>query len=191
MKPITVVLRSLALAVVVLAIAGCNTERDVGKERALLKAGQQVAPDMVGWVAVPNTVPDMRQEKGASYGVLSTLNVVPETLDGWVAVNPTFFASLTGIKVDAPAAVNAQKWVLKPEGKSVPKDKNGWVAVPYSEPTIESSAHHKEREMARLAAGNIVPKEMHGWAALDRETLAKVVNEFMKTGAGARTEKSK
>ncbi|MCY3019906.1 MAG: hypothetical protein NTW87_12865 [Planctomycetota bacterium] len=194
MKRAYTVFFSVAVAALLVSLAGCFTEREaLGKDRAILKGGQQVSGDMVGWVAVPNTAPEMRQEKNRniSYAVLSTHNVIPENLSGWVAMNPSFFAKMTDIKVDTPPATATERWVLKPEGKSVPKDKNGWIALPFSEPQIESSAHKKDREMAALAGGNIIPKEMHGWVALDRETLAKVTAEFMNKGSGSELPKTK
>lgn len=185
----TILKISACVAVLGLAVSGCNTEREKGHERAILKAGQQVSAEMVGWVAVPNTAPQTKQEKSISFAVLGTHNVVPETLDGWVAINPSFFSKLSEIKVDVPAGAAGERWVLKPEGKSVPKDKHGWVAVPYSEPQVEKSDHKKDREMAALASGNIVPKEMNGWIAVDRDTLAKMVTAYMKSGPGAKVSK--
>ncbi|HYG78255.1 MAG TPA: hypothetical protein VEK08_24850 [Planctomycetota bacterium] len=173
----------------VILLAGCNTEREKNADRAILKAKQQVSADMVGWVAVPNTAPQTKKEGNIAYSVLATHNVVPETLDGCVAINPAFFSKLSGVKVDVPAPVAGEKWVLKPEGKSVPKDKHGWVAVPYSEPVIEKSDHKKDREMAALSTNNIVPKEMNGWIAVDRDTLAKMVATYMNSGPGSKVSK--
>jgi hypothetical protein len=184
----TNVLALFAVALV-LGAAGCFTQREDPKEdRTILKAGQQVSADMVGWVAVPNTVPDVKS--GAiAYAVLAAQNVVPAKMNGWVAVNPAFFAKMTDIKVETPPAVTAERWVLKPEGKSVPKDKNGWVALPYSAPTIEKSAHKQDREMATLATNNIVPKEMHGWVAVEADALAKIVDKYLRTGPGSKVSK--
>jgi hypothetical protein len=180
---------ALALALV-LGSTGCFTKRDnPAEDRALLHAGQQVSADMVGWVAVPNTAPALRKQGDLSYAVLSAHNVVSAAVDGWVAMNPAFFAKLADIKVDAPPAGSSERWVLAQEGKSVPKDKDGWVALPYSEPQIEKSSSKKDREMAVLATGNIVPKEMHGWVAVTREDLAKLSEKFMLTGPGAKTTK--
>src|SRR5262249_9895390 len=82
----------------VLFIAGCNTEREGKADRAVLKAGQQVSAEMVGWVAVPGGSPSVKEDKGAgvSYAVLSTHNIVPTTMDAWMAVPPTFFTKLSG-----------------------------------------------------------------------------------------------
>jgi len=181
---------SAFVAVLALALSGCNTQVEKGSDRAILKAGQQVSADMVGWVAVPNTAPQTKKEKEVEFAVLGTHNIVPSTLDGWVAINPAFFTKLSDIKVEVPAGAAGERWVLKPEGKSVPKDKHGWVAVPYSEPQVEKSEHKKDREMAALANGNIVPKEMNGWVAVDRDTLAKLVTAYMKTGQGSKVSKT-
>jgi hypothetical protein len=188
MKKISI-LSLAAFAAIVLTLAGCNTEREQGRNKAVLKGGQQVSADMVGWVAVPNTVPEVKQAGGVSYAVLGTHNVIPTNMDGWVATNGAFFTKLSGVQVDAPKGSSSERWVLKPEGKSVPKDKHGWVAVPFSEPQIESSAHKKDREMAALIENNIVPKEMNGWVAVDRDTLAKLVEKFMQTGTGSKVSK--
>ncbi len=171
-----------------LALSGCNTEREPSQERAVLKAGQQVSADMVGWVAVPNTAPQTQQDKNANltYALVATHNIVPASMDTWVAMNPEFFAQLTDIKLTAKATPASERWVLKPEGKSVPKDKQGWVAVPFSQPRIESSAKHKGREMATLAANQIIPKEMDGWVAVDATTLGKLVEKYMMSGKGSK-----
>jgi len=177
----------------VLFIAGCNTQREGKADRAILKAGQQVSADMVGWVAVPGGAPSVKEDKGAgvSYAVLARHNIVPTTMDGWMAVTPKFFAKLTGIKIEEPAQDNSEMWVLKPEGMSVPKDKNGWVAVPYSVPQIESSSHKKELEVADLFGNNVIPKEMNGWVAADKETMAKLFEKYMSTGKGSDVGKKK
>jgi len=189
MKRTNILWVAFALALV-LGSTGCFTKRDKpDEERALLHAGQQVSADMVGWVAVPNTAPEVRKHDALSYAVLATHNVVSATVDGWVAMNPSFFAKLADIKVETPPAGSSERWVLAPEGKSVPKDKDGWVALPFSEPQIEKSASKKDREMAILATGNIVPKEMHGWVAVTREDLAKLTEKFMLTGPGSKTTK--
>jgi hypothetical protein len=188
MKTLNTLTALVAFGAMLLTLAGCNTEREKGMERAYLKAGQQVGPDMVGWVAVPNTAPEVKKAD-FSYAVLAGHNVIPATMDSWVAINPVFFSKMTDIKIDAPKASASERWVLKPEGKSVPKDKHGWVAVPFTEPQIEASAHKKDREMAALLENNVVPKEMHGWVAVDRDTLAKLVAKYMSTGPGAKVSK--
>ncbi|HYF49551.1 MAG TPA: hypothetical protein VEJ63_09105 [Planctomycetota bacterium] len=185
---------SIAMLGMVVALVGCNTEREQGQgERAVLKAGQQVSADMVGWVAVPNTQPAVTadKDKAVSYAVVQTNNVVPASMDSWVAVNTALFTKMTDIKVEVKDAPAGERWVLKPEGKSVPKEKHGWVAVPFTQPQIESSAKAKGLEMATLYANNIIPKEMNGWVAVDRETLAKLSEKYMMTGKGADLPKSR
>ena len=178
-----------------LFLAGCNTEpEDKNVDRAILKAGQQVSEEMVGWVAVPNSTPKVvaAKEKGLTYAVLSTHQYVPASMNSWVAMTPALFAKMTDIKVETKDAPAPEKWVLKPLGKSVPKDKDGWVAVPFSEPKIESSATKKALEMATLFTHNIIPKDMNGWVALDANTLAKVSEEYMKkAGPGAQLPKER
>lgn len=179
------------VAAVTLVLAGCNTEKQEGKDYAVLKKGQQVAGAMVGWIAVPNTTPVIKKDdaKGVSYALLATDNIVLDGQDGWVAVNPAFFTKLSDIAVPAAAAKSSQKWVLKPEGKFIPKDKDGWVALPYSEPQIEASSHKKDRELAVLSLGNVIPKELNGWVAVDKETLAKLTQKFMMSGPGSKVSK--
>jgi len=186
-------LHLLAIPVLVgaslLTLSGCNTERDKGSSRATLKAKQQISGDMVGWVAVPGTVPQSKKEANLSYAVLATDNLIPTSLEGAVAINPVFFSKLSGVKVEIPAPNPGDKWVLGKEGRKVPADKHGWVAVPYSEPQIERSESKKDREMATLQPDNIIPKEMNGWIAIDRETLAKLVATYMNTGPGSKVSK--
>ena len=173
-----------------LALTGCNTERekDLG-DRALLKAGQQVSEDMVGWVAVPNTAPKLEQNKtaGITYGVLAAHNVVPAGMDNWYAVNPALFAKMTDIKIEAPKVATVEKWVLKPVGKKVPADKDGWAAVPNTQPTMDN--REAGYEIGTLFTNNVVPKEMNGWAAIDKETMAKLSEKYSQTGSGARVDK--
>lgn len=177
------------IAVLTLVLAGCNTKVEEGRHYAILKKGQQVSGAMTGWVAVPPSFPEVKKEGDWSYAVLANNNVVEPGQDGWVAINPKFFSELSGLNVATPADNNAERWVMKPEGKSVPKDKAGWIAVPYTLPQIEASSNKPGREMAAIGAGNLVPKEMHGWVAVDRDTLTKLVGKFMMTGAGSRTSK--
>jgi len=183
-------LKSVAfVAVLALGIAGCNTKVEEGKDYAVLKKGQQVSGQMVGWVAVVPSFPVVKKQGDWSYALLSSNNVVEPPQDGWVAVNPSFFTQLSGVALETPPVGSEERWVMKPEGKSVPKEKAGWIALPYSVPQVEASSNKKGREMASIAAGNLIPKEMHGWAAVDRETLSTLVGKFMLTGAGARTDK--
>jgi len=187
-------LYSVAMLAVLVALAGCNTEREEGQgERAVLKAGQQVSAAMVGWVAVPNTQPSLiaDKDKAVSYAVVRTNNVIPSSMSSWVAINPTLFSKMSDIKVETQDSPDAERWVLKSEGKSVPKDKHGWVAVPFTQPQIESSGKAKGLEMATLYANNVVPKEMNGWVAVDRDTLAKLSEKYMMTGKGADLPKAR
>jgi hypothetical protein len=180
---------AVAVVALLVALVGCETEREVGQDRAILKAGQQVKAAMVGWVAVPNTSPKVAQDKGISYAVISAHNIIPTAMDGWVAMNPTLFTKMTEITVAAPTAAAGEKWVLKPEGKRVPQDKDGWAAVPPNEVQVEASSHQKDLELAKLAASSIAPKELNGWVAVDSTTLATLVEKYMKTGPGSKVSK--
>ena len=176
----------LCASVLVLGLAGCNTEREPGAgNKAVLKAGQQVSADMVGWVAVPNTEPKVAKGGDVEYAVLASQNVVPGALDGWVAINPALFSKMSDIKTETPNVAAAEKWVLKPEGKRVPKEMNGWVAVPPSSVSVEASARSEELKMAKLATYNIVPKELNGWVAVSPATLSKLSEKYMMTGKGS------
>src|SRR5258708_17355353 len=138
---------SAAALFATLVLAGCNTKREPGQERAIIHGGQQVSGSMVGWVAVPDTSPEMKSDDGKvigekiNYAVLAAHNIIPGTLNGWVAINPIFFSKMTEIKVEAPKTGTDEKWVLHHDGQSVPRDKEGWTAVPWNEPRIEASAH--------------------------------------------------
>jgi len=98
-----------------------------GMPARLLKVNQSPAAAMTGWVAVPPSFPEVKKEGDWSYAVLANNNVVEPGQDGWVAINPKFFSELSGLNVATPADNNAERWVMKPEGKSVPKDKAGWI----------------------------------------------------------------
>src|ERR1700761_9414856 len=123
-----------AVAVIALGFAGCNTKVEEGRDYAVLKKGQQVSGAMVGWVAVSPSFPVVKKEGDWSYALLSSNNVVEPAQDGWVAVNPSFFTQLSGVTLETPAATSGERWVMKPEGKSIPKDKDGWIAIPYTVP---------------------------------------------------------
>jgi predicted small secreted protein len=184
----------IAVCALVLVVSGCNTEREQGgEERAVLKAGQQVSAEMVGWVAVPNTAPatTVDKDKNVTYAVVLTNNVVPRSLNNWIAMNPALFTKMTEIKVETKESPAADRWVMKPEGKSVPRSMHGWVAVPFSQPAIESSSKGKALEMATLYANNIIPKEMNGWVAVEPDALAKISEKYMMTGKGAELPKSR
>jgi glycosyltransferase involved in cell wall biosynthesis len=55
-----------------LLLASCFLKREEGENRTILKAGLQVADDMAGWVALPNSEPKSVSQKDLSYYVLST-----------------------------------------------------------------------------------------------------------------------
>jgi hypothetical protein len=185
-------LSALLLASLLFVLYGCNTEREVGEgDRAILKAGQQVSAEMVGWVAVPNTAPAVstNKESNVTYAVVTTNNVIPAKLNGWVAMNPALFTKMTKIAIEVKEAPAVERLVLKPEGKAIPKDKNGWIAIPLTQPAIESNSKNKALEMAVLSANNLVPKELNGWVAVDKETLATLSEKYMSTGTGSELPK--
>lgn len=153
-------------------VAGCFTKREEGTNHAPLKAGMQVSDDMEGWVAVPNTQPKEVKSDKITYYVLSTHNIVPAKLNGFQAVSGKGFEKLSGIKVPEQKTPESELWAMKPAGRSVPKDKDGWVGVPLRFPKVEGGA------MAVLESDILIPKEMDGWVAIDKETSAKLFSEL-------------
>ncbi|MFH0939407.1 MAG: hypothetical protein V1899_09025 [Planctomycetota bacterium] len=176
-----------------LILIGCNTIVEKGETRAILKAGQQISEDMVGWVAVPNSTPAIvKKEKGLTYAVIATHQYIPASLNGWVAMTPTLFSEMTGVAVATKEVPASEKWILKPVGKSVPKDKEGWVAMPFTEPKIEATATKQHLKMAKLNTDNVIPKDMNGWVAVDTTVLAKLAKERVeKAGPGAQLPKER
>jgi hypothetical protein len=172
MKNTQTLFAALAAAALVVALAGCYPEREPGQNRAALKAGQTVPPDMNNWVALPNTVPEAKTSGELKYAVLATHNIIPANLDGQVALDPALFTKLSGIAVEAPKGTGAVPYVLK-EGKTISKDKSGYVAVPGDNPKIIKSSNGS-MATAELVKSQVVPKEMNGWVAIDRDTLGKL-----------------
>jgi len=161
-------------AVALLGLAGCGfLKRDEGTNRTTLKAGWQVSDDMEGWVAVANSQPkETKTDKGLPYYVLSTHNVVPGKMDGWQAFSPKAFEKLSGFKIpDAAKTPEGELWAMR-AGRTVPKEKDGWVGVALRYPKVEGGAG------AVLGGDQLVPKEMDGWVAIDKETSAKLIEEF-------------
>ncbi|MCW8131011.1 MAG: hypothetical protein KIS92_11735 [Planctomycetota bacterium] len=165
---------TLAFAVSLLMVAGCGfLKKEEGANRTILKAGWQVSDDMEGWVAVPNSAPkESKSEKGVGYYILSTHNIVPAKMDGFQAFSPKAFEKLSGIKVAEQKTPEGEMWAMRPAGRSVPKEKDGWIGVPLKYPKVEGGAG------AILGADQLIPKEMDGWVAIDKETSAKLVEEF-------------
>lgn len=188
------VVSTFVTAAFLLMIAGCEADKAPSQDRAILKGGKQVPESMVGWVALPNNPPKLTEnkDKAVNYAVLATHQVVPETMHTWEAMPAELFTKMTDIQVEAPKGQAPEKWLMKPVGKRIPKEMNGWVAVPFSEPKIEGRAAKKDLQMATLYANAVVPKDMNGWVAVDRETLAKIVEPYLtKKGAGAELPKER
>ena len=184
----------LALGIGALFLSGCDNRQENeyrSSGQVHLKAGDKVSSSMVGWVAMPSTsAPEIKKDdsKSLSYAILSGNNIVPDSMQGWVAINPIFFTKMSGVSVTAPAAPG-EMWVMNFKGERIPFDKNGWVAVPHSEPQIESSSTHKGREMAKLSVNNVIPGTMNGWVAVDNNTLTELVKKFMASGPGSNLSK--
>ena len=54
------------------------------------------------------------------------------------------------------------------DGRSVPKEKDGWIGVALSYPKVEGG------KLGTLGADQLIPKELDGWVAIDVETMAKL-----------------
>jgi hypothetical protein len=181
-----------ALTVVALILGGCDADNTQSRSgRAFLKGGKHVPSNLVGWVAVPGAEPKVTEDKnvGISYAVLSTHNLIPGSISGWVALKPALFAKMSGIKVDAPAESGGSELFVLTGGSKIPYDMTNWVAVPNTQPEVESSASKKDVGLAKLYTDNVIPKELNGWVAVNPDTLAKLSEKYMMTGKGARTTK--
>lgn len=150
-------------------LPGCFLKKEPGVQRVILKKGWQVGADQDGWVAVAPSDPKLAKEDGKkiSHHLLATHNIVPAKLDGYCAVAPTLFETLTGIKLAEQKSPESELWPMK-DGRSVPKEKDGWIGVVLAYPTVEGG------KLAILGTDQLIPKEMDGWAVIDRETLAQL-----------------
>jgi hypothetical protein len=187
----TTLVSLVALTLAGMVLVGCdadNTQTRYG--RTYLKGGKKVPSNLVGWVAVPGSEPKVTDDKNAaiSYAVLSSHNIVPGSISGWVALKPALFAKMSGIKIDAPADNASELYVLN-AGARIPLEMSNWVAVPNTQPQVESSSSKKDVGLAKLYADNVIPKELNGWIAVNPDTLAKLSEKYMMTGKGARTSK--
>lgn len=179
------------LTLVALVLGGCDADNTQSRGgRAFLRGGKHVPSNLVGWVAVPGAEPKITDDKdaGISYAVLSTHNLIPGSISGWVALKPALFTKMSGIKTEAPADNGSELFVLQ-GGSKIPYDMSNWVAVPNTQPEIESSASKKDVGLAKLYTDNVIPKELNGWVAVNPDTLAKLSEKYMMTGKGSRTTK--
>ena len=182
MKNTPALFAALIAVALVVALTGCYPEREPGQNRAALKAGQTVPPDMNNWVALPNTMPEAKTSEGLKYFVLATHNVIPANLDGFVALDAALFTKLSGLQVEAPKGAGAPLYVLK-EGKTISKDKSGYVAVPNENPKVVKSSSGT-MATAELVKSQLVPKEMNGWVAIDRDTLGNLAEKKLAPKEG-------
>ena len=155
--------------------------------RTTLKAGWQVGEGMDGWVGVPNTAPKEVAGKGFTYYRLASHNVVSAKLNGGYALSPKLFEKVTGTALEAVSTKAAEPWPMK-VGRRVPQEKDGWLGVLPSYPKVESGA--KDTGLAVLASDQLVPKEMDGWAAVDKETMAKLAEQAQMKDANIKERKS-
>ena len=173
MKRMSSVALAVAAAGLLVFAAGCFVEKDAGHQRAHLLADKYIPDEMDKWIAVPDMAPKSVTANGITYYVLGTHNVVPDSMAGFIAMNPKAFEKYTGIK-PAGGAASGEPVVLKAR-KKVLRDQAGWVALPSG----NYPAQEKDGEfaMANLEADQLVPKEMDGWAAVDKETVAKLAKQ--------------
>ncbi len=165
-----------------LLLPGCFLKREEGQTRTVLKKGWQVAEDMKGWVAVPNHEPvklehpekEVKDGKEISAYRLATHDILPATMEGWVAINTVAFKRYSGTELGALNTKAGALWEMR-VGRRIPADKDGWIGVPLSYPKIQRL---KDFGLASLQADQLVPKEMDGWVAVDKETLAKLAQDL-------------
>ena len=183
----SIVYAFLTLAFSLVVLSGCDSDNDTRYGHIYLKGGKKVPSHLAGWVAVQGTQPKLVEDKeaGFSYAVLATHNVVSSELSGWVAVKPGLFARMSGIKTETPAGDEAELYVLNKDAH-IPMEMSNWIALPNTQPEVESSATKKDVGLAKLAADNVIPKELNGWVAINPDTLAKLTEKFMMTGKGAK-----
>jgi hypothetical protein len=166
------VLQAALVLGLLVVVSGCFLKREEGRNRAVLKADWQVPDDMATWIALANTEPKevTNAELKLTYYVLCTHNIVPPKLNGHLALSANVFEQISKIKVPAPKTPEGELWQMR-VGRRVPKEKDGWVALPLSYPVIEKRG---EAGIAVLGADLLIPKEMDGWVALDRDALGSL-----------------
>ena len=184
MKSMTRITPFAIVAALTLVLVGCGCDNDNDEYRGgrtMLRGGKKVSSNISGWVAIPGAEPKLTEDKAAhiSYAVLSTHQVVPASMNNWKAVPAKLFKIISKIAVEAPPENNTELRVLY-HGEHIPYDMSNWVAVPNTQPEIETSDTQKGRGVALLHADNIIPKEMNGWVATDVDTFAKLVYEASK-----------
>ncbi len=184
----SIVVPFFAVALVAVVLTGCDADNNNPKYgHVYLRGGKKVPSNLVGWVAVPGAQPKVVEDKnlGFSYAVLATHNIVSSDISGWVALKPGLFAKMSGIKVEAPADNASELYVLN-AGARIPEDMSNWIALPNTQPEVESSSTKKDVGLAKLASDNVIPKELNGWIAVSPDTLAKLSEKYMMTGKGAK-----
>ena len=138
------------LALSLFGLAGCNHHDDRNES-----SYSQPTP--------PTPYPLVEDKaKGYQYAVLQEGSVVTRDIDKWQAVNPEFFAKLSGITVAAPV----------PDGTPHP-------GVGYIMPKIDVSTQYPDRKLTTISAGYLVPKELNGWVAVSLDTFEKLAKDFM------------
>lgn len=180
-------------------LSGCRLKREAGqRDRVILRAGRQVPRSMAGWTAVPPREPVIVRPVGAVdgkrivYAWLATDEVVPESMDRWVAMPEKMFSAMAEIELPRLKKTEPTKhWEMRLY-RRVPKEKDGWIGVPGLRPTITRARRNKDKAMAKLATGHLIPAEMDGWVAVPPDVLEKLVVAYQmrafKTGKGKKRE---
>lgn len=186
----SIVTSLFAVAFVAVVLTGCDSDNDTRFGHIYLKGGKKVPSRLSGWVAVQGTEPKVVEDKtaGFSYAVLATHNVVSNELNGWVALKPGLFSKMSGVKTETPAGDSGELYVLYKDAH-IPLEMSNWIALPNTQPEVQSSATRKDVGLAKLSSDNVIPKEMNGWVAVNPDTLAKLSEKYMMTGKGSQTGK--
>jgi len=151
-----------ALAVIVL-LSGCDKDREYrGGDRYEQPRTPPTYTNTPSASATPAYPVVEDKEKGIKYAVLQQGAKVPAEFNGWQAVNPEFFAKLSGITVTAPEPIA-----------------NPQVAGSYLVPKIIASDEYPDRKVTVISGNYLITKEVHGWVAMSPETLQKLIQGFM------------
>ena len=185
----TIITSLFSVAVIALVLSGCDSDNDTRFGHIYLRGGKKVPSRLQGWVAVQGNSPKVVEDKnaGISYAILATHDVVSSEINGWVAVKPGLFAKMSGMKTETPAGDQGELYVLYKDAH-IPEEMSNWIALPNTQPEVQSSATKKDVGLAKLAADNVIPKEMNGWVAISPDTLAKLSEKYMMTGKGSQVK---
>lgn len=144
----------LLAAMAVAVMTGCDHNRDNYEYNERYSPVQATPPKPYPLVE--------DKEKNIKYAVLQQGSLVTSDIDKWKAVNPEFFAKLSGVTVAVP---EPDKTMHSGRGYLIPK--------------IEASEKFPDRKLTAISGGYLVPKELNGWVAVSQDTFEKLATEFM------------